>query len=140
MQFWVGVLLVSPVWGWVSTQVFLQGWLSVVGVACGLAGLVRGRVPRSQNLMSIGVGMFSVVLWSGLLRGGFWLLVDVLKFGYSGAENAVYWLVAGIFALGSLPQMVTSVRNSWRFAMVPGALDQFTLDRRIDAAYRKAAA
>jgi hypothetical protein len=140
VKFWVGMLLVSPVWGWVSTQMFLQGWLSVVGIACGLAGLVRGRVPRLQNLTGIGVGVVSVILWSALLRGGFWLLVDVLKFGYSGAENTVYWLVAGIFALGSLQQMVTSVRNSWRFAMVPGALDQFTLDRRIDAAYRKAAA
>lgn len=140
MKFWIGVLLVSPAWGWVSTQLFLQGWLSVVGIACGLAGLVRGRVPRLQNLMGIGVGVFSVILWSLLLRGGFWLLVDVLKFGYSSAENTVYWLVAAIFALGSLPQMITSVRNSWRFAMEPGALDEFTRRRRIEEAFRKAAA
>ena len=138
MKFWLGVLLVSPAWGWLSTQLLLQSWLSVVGIACGLVGLGQGRVPRLQNFMAVGVGVFSVTLWSLLLRGGFWLLVDVLKFGYTGAENVVYWVVAAIFALGSIPQMVTSVRNSWRFATVPGALEQATVDRRIDAAYRKA--
>ncbi len=72
MKFWLGVLLdFFRIWGWVSTQLFLQGWLSVVGIACGIAGLVRGRVPRLQNLIAIGVGLFSVILWSALLRGGF---------------------------------------------------------------------
>jgi hypothetical protein len=140
VKFWVGVLVVSPLWGFLSTQLFIQAWLAVAGLVCGSIGLLRGRVEPGVNLIAIGTGLASVILWCALLRAGFWLLVDVLELGASGAENTVYWICAVVFALGSIPQIVLSVRNAWRFAMVPGALDQFSLDRRMDAAYRKAAA
>jgi hypothetical protein len=138
VKFLVGVLLVSPVWGWFSAQLFLQCCLPIVGAVCGLAGLVRGRVSRWQNLMIIGTCMFSVTLWSALLYGGFWLLFDVLEFGASGLETVIYWAVAVIFVLGSMSQVMGSLRRSWRFAMVPGAIHQFSIERQMQAVYRKA--
>ena len=120
MKFWIGVILVSPFWGLISTQLFLQAWLAFFGGLMSTLGLVRGRVPRKDTSLQIGVAIFSVVLWTALMRLGFWLIVDVLQFGASDAENVVYWIFAAFSALYMLPQFPRKLRNSWHFAMTPG--------------------
>ncbi|MHB8413290.1 MAG: hypothetical protein ACYDDI_15280 [Candidatus Acidiferrales bacterium] len=120
---WLGILLISPVWGAVSTQLFLQGWLAFIGVFIGLIGFVKGSVPRKDTALLMGVAAFQVVLFSLLLTAGFWLLTDWLPFGRTGAENIVYWVFAGLSALYMLPQVPTKIRKSWRNALVAGSLE-----------------
>ncbi|MGH8542110.1 MAG: hypothetical protein ACREX3_00345 [Gammaproteobacteria bacterium] len=128
-MFWIGVLIISPLWGLVSTQLFLQACLSFASLVLSAVGLVRGRVPRRDTLMQIGVNVFSILLWSGLLRLGFWLIVDVLHFGSTSAENIVYWIFAALSAAFMLPQIPGKLRRSWHFAMTPQYLNQENIDR-----------
>jgi len=129
---WIGMLLVSPLWGCASTQLFLQSWLALVNLLINVLGFVRGAVPRKQTAIAMGVAAASVALFSLLLRGGFWLLTDILPFGWSKAENVVYWIFAGFSALFMLLQIPSKVQKQWRNAMVPGSLESDIFMRKMD--------
>ena len=119
---WLGILLISPIWGPLSTQFFIQAWLSVAQFFIYLVGFVKGSVPRKDNAIHMGVAICTVALFSLLLRGGFWLLTVVLPFGQTQAENIVYWLFAGLSWLYFIPQIPSKLRASWRYATIPNAL------------------
>lgn len=126
---WIGILLVSPLWGGVSTQLFLQAWLAVVNFLVGLGDFIRGAVPRKDTALMMGVALSQILLFSILLDAGVWLLTKKLHFGYTKAENVVYWIAAAISALYMLPQVPRKIRKSWRNAMLPGSLDLDILKR-----------
>ena len=120
---WFGILVVSPLWGVISTQLFLQSWPALINFLIALLGFFRGAVKRKDTAMFMGVAIFQIVLFSALLSGGFWLLTHMLLFGYSRPENVVYWILAGLSAWYMLPQIPSKIRKSWRNAMIPGSLE-----------------
>lgn len=128
---WIGILVVSPLWGVISTQLFFQAWLGVAGFLIGLFGFVKGAVPRESTAILIGMAIFSTVLYSLLLSGGFWLLTNVFSFGYSRTENIVYWVFAGLSTLFILLKLPARLRKIWRNAMDPGSLEIDILKRKI---------
>jgi hypothetical protein len=123
-------LLVSALWGMLSTRLFLQSWLAAAGFVLHLLGFVRGAVPRKDNALGLGIALVQVVLFSLLLRSGDWLLTRVFTFGWTKAENIIYWVFAAISALYMLPQIPSKIRKSWRHAMISGSLDEDILKRR----------
>jgi hypothetical protein len=128
---WIGILLVSPLWGALSTQLFIQAWLAVASFFISFLGLVKGAVPRETTALAMGVAIFSAILFSLLLYGGNWLLTEVLPFGQTEIENVVYWIFAGISALFILPQIPAKVRKSWRNAIIPGSLEVDIFKRKM---------
>lgn len=128
---WLGVLLVSPLWGPLSTQFFIQAWLGVAQFVIHSIGFVKGAVPRKDNALYMGVAIFNVVLFSILLGGGFWLLTEVLPFGHSQLENVVYWIFAGLSCLYLFPQIPSKIRSSWRYATVPGEVWKDSIKQKL---------
>lgn len=135
---WVGIILVAPLWGILSAQLFLQSWLAVANMFIALAGFVGGAVRRKTTAMMMGVAVAQVVLFSLLLGGGFWLLTEVLPFGRTRLENGIYWAFAACSALFMLLQVPSKVRKSWRDAMVPGALEGDIISRKLRVASERA--
>jgi hypothetical protein len=119
----LGVLFVSPLWGIVSTQLFFQSWLAAFGVLFAGVGLFTGAVGRKSSLLYIAIGAASVLLFSGLLRGGTALLT-FLGFGYSDAENISYWIFSALSLFWLLPQLPSKVRKAWRNLTVTNSLEQ----------------
>lgn len=119
---WLGILLISPVWGYLSTRCFIQAWVGVALFFIHLVGFFKGAVPRNDNALYMSVAIFTVVLFSLLLLGGFWLLTVVLPFGQTQIERVVYWVSAGISFLFFLKQVPSKIRGSWRYATIPNAL------------------
>jgi len=67
-MWWIGVLIVAPLWGMVSTQLFLQAWLAFInGIIC-IVGFFAGRVGRKATALGIGVGLGMAIFFSLLLR------------------------------------------------------------------------
>lgn len=133
---WIGVLVVSPLWGMLSTRLFLQSWLAAVTFLVAVLGFVRGAVPRKDNALAAGVALLGVILFSLLLDGGFWLLTSVLRFGQTRAENIVYWVFAGLAALYILPQIPAKIRKSWRNSMIPASVQEDIVRRQLESAAR----
>jgi hypothetical protein len=56
-----------------------------------------------------------------LLKGGFWLLLEVWTFGRTWIEWVVYCTAVGLAAAFMLPRLPRKMRNSWQTAMNPEA-------------------
>jgi hypothetical protein len=56
-MWWIGILIVSPMWGMTSTQLFLQGWLAFLSAIIGTVGFVAGRVHRKTTALMMGTGI-----------------------------------------------------------------------------------
>lgn len=130
---WLGILLVAPFWGMISTQLFLQFWLSFANLIITAVGFVKGAAPRKDNALGMGIHIASVILFGCLLFLGFWVLTDVLPFGRTRTENVIYWIFAAFSALYMLSQIPQKIRRSWKIAMSPGALEADILEQRMSA-------
>lgn len=122
-------VFVSVVWAAVSAHLLLQGLLALAGFFFGVRGL--GRIARSNSITVIGVSLLSVALFGGLLFLGGWLRNSVLGLGATRPERAVYWLVAAVWVVGSLPQIPGKLAKSWRNSTVPGSLEEDVLASRL---------
>src|ERR1035437_3147095 len=128
---WIGILIVSPLWGDISSQLFFQAWLGVANFFVGLFGFVKGKVPRKTTAILMGVAIFSTALFSLLLGAGYWLLTNVFSFGRTRTEHIVYWVFAGLSALFIILQLPARLRKTWRNAMIPDSLEIDILKRKI---------
>lgn len=128
---WLGALLVSPLWGSLSAQLFLQSWLAFANFFIALLGFVKGGLPRRDAALLMGVSLFSCALFSSILRGGHWLLTTTFHFGQSNTETIVYWIFVALSGLYMLPQIPSKIKKSWRNAMVPGSLEEDILLRKM---------
>lgn len=130
---WIGVLLVSPLWGTVSTQLFLKALLAVANFFINLLGFVKGAVPRVTTAAAMGVTLVRAIKFFLLLYGGNWLLTEVLPFGQTMTENVVYWVYAGLAALFMVPQIPVKARKFWRKAMIPESLEADIIKQPIES-------
>lgn len=131
MKFLNALLLLSVAfWGITSAQFFLQSWLAAANAFVYLGGFLKGAVPRKNNSLALGVAVFSSVLFSILLWGGFRLLGHFLSSGWTKAESVTYWLFAVLSLIHMLPQIPSRIRTAWRNAMVRGAVESDILERR----------
>lgn len=128
---WIGIVFVSPLWGALSTQLFIQAWLFVANFFINLVGFLKGTVSRKSTALAAGAAVFGVLLFSFLLSAGLWLLTEVFSFGQTETENVVYWVFAGLSALFMLPQIPEKLRKSWRNAMIPGSLEADIFKRKM---------
>lgn len=127
----IGVILVSPLWGAISTQLFLQSWLAFINFVINLIGLLKGNVEKKVNLIGLGAALTQVILFAVLLRGSQYLLTEVLGFGYTTYENVAYWIFAVLSILYMIPQLPAKIRKSWRNATVAGSLDEDIMKRKL---------
>lgn len=126
----IGIIIVSPVWGIISTLLFLQSWLAFINLIINLIGLLRGKVERKVNLWAIVVAIGSMLLFSGLLYLGNYLLSNILSFGYTTTENVAYWVFAGLTFLFSIMEFPSKIKKSWLNANIPGSIEEDIRDRR----------
>ena len=59
----IGNIIVSPLWGIISTQLFLQSWLALINFVINLVGIAKGRVERKVNLMGMGIAYIKNIRW-----------------------------------------------------------------------------
>jgi hypothetical protein len=130
----VGALLVSILWGVISTHLVMQALLVVVGIVFALIGLAAGRMRKADSFLMLGVGLVSIALFLGLLYAGHWARANWFSFGVANVEAPAYWLAAAASAFGSLPQLPPKLRKSWRNSTIPGSLEEDTRTRRLGVA------
>ena len=126
----IGLFIVAPIWGLISTQLFLQGWLSFINALIYIIGGIRRKIQFSNVAMGMGVGIGQCILFEGLLYLGYFLISDVMSFGYTKSENIVYWVFASLSAVWCLFQFPSKIITTWRHANVKGALEEDMLKKK----------
>jgi hypothetical protein len=127
----IGIIVISPLWGIISTRLFLQSWLAFIGIIIWIIGIIRGKVGRRTVFLGLGVSIGSVLLWSALLWLGYYVLSQVLHFGYTTAENVVYWIFAVIGLLWFGRQLLSKIKKTWRNANIAGSLEEDIWTRKL---------
>lgn len=120
----IGPFVVAPVWGFLSTELFLQGWLAYADMFIAVASLVRGRATGSQAAEAAFGAFVTGVVYTVCLRGGFSLLVEDMGFGRTGLEKILYCVFVVLSAAYLVPRLPSKIRNAWRTAMNPDATKQ----------------
>jgi hypothetical protein len=112
---WLNILIVSPLWGMLSAQLFIQACVFLVTFVFGLIGLVKSadKVPRSSNVAAVAASIGGVALFTLLLFVGAWI-IDYLQLAPSLAATIVYWGSVAFAVAYIFPQLPTKVRNNWR--------------------------
>lgn len=126
----IGIVIVAPIWGILSTRLFLQSWLALINTGIHVFGLVTGKVDRRLNFMGFGFSLALCLLWSGLLYLGQYLFSVVWGFGHTTPENVVYWALAIASLVFFVREFPSKIRKAWRAATVLGAIEQDILERR----------
>mgnify|MGYP000402622816 CR=1 FL=1 len=119
MMSWIGILVVSPLWGMISTQMFVQSWLGVVLAGIGIIGAVAGRRPRQDCAILVAIGLAQALIFSTIIIGVNWILTSVTPFGTTMGEIISYWIFAAISAPYLLVQVPGKIKDAWRRALVP---------------------
>lgn len=115
-MYWLGLTIVAPAWGGVSTFLFYWGWLSFLGVVACLIGLVRGRLPRPVILQHLFNQFTRLVFFGLLLLIGFATLFMVLPFGRTQSEMIAYWAAATISLVIAITKMPGDIDLLWKQA------------------------
>ena len=111
---WIGLLLIAPLWGPVSTVMFFNGWLSFLGILACLIGLFAGRVPRRMVLSHLFNHVTRVFFFGLILLVGFMLLFKVLPFGRTQGEMIAYWITATITLVVVIPRISNKIDQIWK--------------------------
>ncbi|MCK5589218.1 MAG: hypothetical protein KAI16_02825 [Candidatus Pacebacteria bacterium] len=127
----IGIIIISPLWGSISTQLFLQSWLSFIGLIINIIGIIRGKVERKNTFLGLSVSFAQMLLFFGLLCLGNYLLTSVFSFGYTKTENIIYWIFAVVNLLFMLPQFPAKIKKMWRNANVAGSLESDIMERKL---------
>ena len=129
---WVGILLISPVWGSLSTRLFLQSWLAAVNFFIYFLGFVRGAVQEKTThwlWASPCLAPFCSHCYFAAVSG-FWVMYSIwldesrnhCLLGFRGAFTPLY-----------ASQIPLRVRKAWRLAMIPGSVEADILEQRVGA-------
>jgi len=119
---WLGLLVIAPLWGFVSAQLLLQGWLAFAQLAIALIALARGKMATSQAAHAIAAPLALGLVASVVLRLGFWALFEAAGLARDGLAVIVYWVFALLSFSYLASRLPAEVRKSWRIAMNPDAI------------------
>jgi hypothetical protein len=126
----IGPFVVAPLWGFLSTELFLQGWLAYADMFIAIASLVRGRTTGSRAAEAAFGALVTGVACTACLHGGFWVLLEVMGFGRRGLEKILYCVFVVLSAAYLVPRLPSKVQKAWRTAMSPDAAKEATATDR----------
>lgn len=111
---WVGLFLIAPMWGPVSTIMFYHGWLSFLGILACMVGLAGSGVSRRVVIAHLFNHVTRVLFFGLVLVVGFMLLFKVLPFGRTQGEMIVYWVTATITLVAIIPRISNKIDQIWK--------------------------
>ena len=119
-----GLIVVAPLWGMISTMLFFRSIVSVIRIGIYGVGLSKGTVPRKKNISGLMHSLSLFIIYVLVLVAGFLIMSRRLPFEWEKAEKVVYWIFCGLAAFYSVPRIPEKLRRTWRYATVPGALEE----------------
>jgi hypothetical protein len=125
-----GIIVVGPLWGLISAQLFFQTGEEFIKAWIYLMGFLRHKVSSKKLLPRIVISLTTSVLCAILLVFGFWLICIRYPSLRTPAQNVLYLAFAILSAAYIVSQMPAKIRKAWRHANVPGAIED---DAQIDA-------
>src|SRR5665213_3549269 len=121
-MYWLHLLIVAPVWGMISGQLFLQCVLSVINFIIAAVGLLKRKVPLDMIAAALVASFFSAVPFAALLIFGIFLMSNYTSFGKGVGQPLIFWLFF-VFSLWFMAeQFISKITKHWRDLARAGSL------------------
>lgn len=104
-------LLISLVWGQLSTHLFFKGWIAFLGLVYCIIGLARKRRWAGAILDIAFTRITTMGLHTAVLVTGFYLLYYYFRIGQTTAEILVYLISATVRMAFLLPGTSRAIDN-----------------------------
>jgi len=119
--YWLNVLVIAPIWGMLSVQLFLQGLIGLLNFPVAVVAVVRKTLPPEMSIAAASGSVGMAVIYFGLLSLGIYVMNTKTSFGATISETIVFWVFA-IFALWFMAgQVIGKIMTNWRHCTIPGA-------------------
>ena len=132
-----GIIVVGPLWGLISAQLFFQTGEEFIKAVIYLIGLFKGKVAAKKLLVRMVAALVASLLCAILLVFGFWLICVRYPHLRTSAQNVLYLAFAVLATVYIVSQMPRKLRKTWRHATQPGAIEDDALEDAEDEAERK---
>jgi hypothetical protein len=119
-----GIIVVGPLWGLISAQLFFQTGEEFIKGVIYLLGFVRHKVNGRIMLVRMVTAFVTSIVCAILLVGGFWLICVRYPSLRTPAQNVLYLAFAVLGVVYVVSQMPHKLRKAWRHANVPGAMEE----------------
>jgi hypothetical protein len=129
-MYWLGLLIVAPVWAMLSAQLLLMGILAFANFVIAIVGLCKKAVSLRVAAAALTAASLSAILYFSLLIAGFYFLTHTTSFGRTFSEKIVYGVVVLFSVIYMAPEFIYKTRKQWRSCMIPGALELDIARRR----------
>ena len=131
-MYWLHILVIAPLWGMISAQLFLQGALAGLNFLIAVVGLLKRKVPFDVIAAALAVSLFSAVLFVSLLIFGIYLLRNYIVFGEGNAQTIIFWIFFVFSLMFMAEQVVAKTKRQWRNCTVEGSVELDILKRDFD--------
>jgi hypothetical protein len=119
-----GIIVVGPLWGLISAQLFFQTGEEFIKAVIYLFGFLRHKVKGRTMLLRMTVAFATSILCAILLVGGFWLICVRYPTLRTPAQNVLYIAFAVLGTVYVVSQMPHKIQKAWRHANIPGAMEE----------------
>jgi hypothetical protein len=125
-----GIIVVGPLWGLLSAQLFFQTGEEFIKGVIYLMGFLRHKVKGRTMLIRMITAFVTSIVCAILLVGGFWLICVRYPDLRTPAQNVLYLAFALLGTVYVVSQMPHKLKKAWRHANIPGAMEE---DAEIEA-------
>lgn len=119
-----GLIVVGPLWGLISVQLFFQTGEELIKATIYLIGLMKHRVAARKLLARFFGAMAASLVCAVLLVFGFWLVCIRYADLRTPSQNVLYIVFAVFAAVYLIKQLPDRLRKAWRHATIPGAIEE----------------
>ena len=95
-MYYLSLLLISPLWGYLSPRLFFNGWISFLGIIAAIFGLFRRKLSFSDFAATVFTLITRSLFYFILLAAGFYFLYFLHPLGQTNSEVLVFAIAATI--------------------------------------------
>jgi fatty acid desaturase len=128
IMYWFYVLIVAPLWGMISAQLFMISILSLIFVIA-VVGIFKRKVALTNLAIAMAVSFFNCILFVTLLVGGRYLIQKYTSFGSTTSENVAFWVFAVFSVWFMAEEFASKIQKQWRNCTLEGSVELDMLKR-----------
>lgn len=123
-----GIIVVGPLWGLISAQLFFQTGEEFIKAVIYLMGIFKHKVATKKLVVRMVIALASSLLCAILLVFGFWVICVRYPSLRTPAQNVLYLAFALLGTVYIVSQMPNKLHKAWRHATISGAIEDDALE------------
>ncbi len=132
-----GIIVVGPLWGLISAQLFFQTGEEFIKTVIYIGGLFKGKGAAQKMISRALIAFATSLICALLLVFGFWVICVRYPSLRTPAQNVLYLAFAILGSVYIISRLPYRLNKALRHATVPGAIEEDALEDAEEEADQK---